>query len=268
MLVSYTASEVAGDDLGWWWWMTLRLVPTRRSDRAAEWKRDARVGHGGRERASAEVRSCCPSSRTTGQMYARTVFLRRMSRTPNSAALRTAAIGRHLMSTSASPSPSQSRVDPPDEAPVLFESNGSIRTYILNRPRKLNALNDEMLNILRPQVEVSFPLLPLEVSCRRTLCQDWAQGKLAKVIVGRGVGRAFCAGGDVESKSASIHTHTGLLTLSRRRDLRKRTGDLATGDRFLPERVSPHSRNLLALTHLSMSGSRWTTFLPLSPNPT
>ncbi|KAI0748565.1 3-hydroxyisobutyryl-coenzyme A hydrolase [Daedaleopsis nitida] len=103
-----------------------------------------------------------------------------MTRPPTStSAHRVAAIGRHLMSTSAQPP--KSRVDPPDEAPVLFESSGSVRTYVLNRPAKLNALNEPMLNILRPKIE------------------EWCQGKLAKVIVGRGVGRAFCAGGDVET---------------------------------------------------------------------
>ncbi|KAI8989733.1 3-hydroxyisobutyryl-coenzyme A hydrolase [Trametes punicea] len=112
-------------------------------------------------------------------MYARNVLLKKMSRPTATAAQRTAVIGRHLMSTSAS-SPS-SRVDSPDEAPVLFESSGHIRTYVLNRPKKLNALNEPMLNLLRPQIE------------------EWSQGDLAKVIVGRGVGRAFCAGGDVES---------------------------------------------------------------------
>ncbi|CDO73582.1 hypothetical protein BN946_scf185014.g52 [Trametes cinnabarina] len=84
------------------------------------------------------------------------------------------------MSSSAS-TPSRPRVDAPDEDPVLFESNGPVRTYVLNRPKKLNALNEPMLNLLRPQIE------------------EWAQGDLAKVIVGRGVGRAFCAGGDVEN---------------------------------------------------------------------
>ncbi|TBU42068.1 3-hydroxyisobutyryl-coenzyme A hydrolase [Dichomitus squalens] len=112
-------------------------------------------------------------------MYARNFLLRTMTRPSATAAQRTASISRHLMSTSSSvPKP---RVEPPDEAPVLFESNGSVRTYILNRPKKLNALNEPMLNILRPQVE------------------EWCQGSLAKVIVGRGVGRAFCAGGDVET---------------------------------------------------------------------
>ncbi|KAH9857204.1 3-hydroxyisobutyryl-coenzyme A hydrolase [Lenzites betulinus] len=103
-----------------------------------------------------------------------------MSRPTATAAQRTAALGRHLMSTSASIPASKARVDAPDEAPVLFESSGAVRTYVLNRPKKLNALNEPMLNLLRPQIE------------------DWSQGDLVKVIVGRGVGRGFCAGGDVE----------------------------------------------------------------------
>ncbi|KAI0822832.1 3-hydroxyisobutyryl-coenzyme A hydrolase [Trametes gibbosa] len=104
-----------------------------------------------------------------------------MSRPTATVAQRTAAIGRHLMSTSTPTPASKARVDAPDEVPVLFECSGGLRTYVLNRPKKLNALNEPMLNLLRPQIE------------------DWSQGDLAKVIIGRGVGRAFCAGGDVES---------------------------------------------------------------------
>lgn len=40
---------------------------------------------------------------------------------------------------------------------VLFESNGATRTYILNRPRKLNALNADMLKLIGPQLEVRVP---------------------------------------------------------------------------------------------------------------
>ena len=39
--------------------------------------------------------------------------------------------------------------------PVLFQSNGCARTYVLNRAKKLNALNSEMINSLRPQLNVS-----------------------------------------------------------------------------------------------------------------
>ena len=38
--------------------------------------------------------------------------------------------------------------------PVTFESNMALRTYVLNRPKKLNALDETMLGLLRPQIEV------------------------------------------------------------------------------------------------------------------
>lgn len=62
---------------------------------------------------------------------------------------------------------------------MLFETVGQLRKYILNRPKKLNALDTSMLNLLRPFVEES------------------SRSKLSKILVGQGVGRAFCAGGDV-----------------------------------------------------------------------
>ncbi|KDR81742.1 hypothetical protein GALMADRAFT_135147 [Galerina marginata CBS 339.88] len=86
---------------------------------------------------------------------------------------RTTAIGQHMMSTTTTPSNQSS------EPTVLFESNSSTRTYILNRPGKLNALNDNMLSTLRPKIE------------------EWSTSDLCGTIVGRGAGRAFCAGGDV-----------------------------------------------------------------------
>ncbi|KZT02305.1 3-hydroxyisobutyryl-coenzyme A hydrolase [Laetiporus sulphureus 93-53] len=69
----------------------------------------------------------------------------------------------------------------PGEAAVFFKEDGPMRTYVLNRQDKLNALDEPMLNILRPKVE------------------EWSKSDLAKVVVGTGVGRAFCAGGDVAS---------------------------------------------------------------------
>ncbi|KZT27345.1 ClpP/crotonase [Neolentinus lepideus HHB14362 ss-1] len=68
-----------------------------------------------------------------------------------------------------------------DSEDVLFQSHLSSRTYILNRPNKLNALDESMLNTLRPKIV------------------EFAAADLCKLIIGRGNGRAFCAGGDVAS---------------------------------------------------------------------
>ncbi|KAF8911054.1 3-hydroxyisobutyryl-CoA hydrolase [Gymnopilus junonius] len=95
------------------------------------------------------------------------------------ASQRTSAIAQHLMSTSAASA--STSPDPAPEETVLFESNSTLRAYVLNRPLKLNALNDSMLSALRPKIE------------------EWSISDLCGTIVGRGAGRAFCAGGDVAS---------------------------------------------------------------------
>ncbi|KAH7889521.1 3-hydroxyisobutyryl-coenzyme A hydrolase [Phlebopus sp. FC_14] len=95
----------------------------------------------------------------------------RMSRNRISvAAVRTRAIAAHMSTSTDSAAPSQ---------PVLFESDGTARTYVLNRERKLNALNGEMISLLRRQLEI------------------WTKSDLCRTIIGTGLGRAFCAGGDV-----------------------------------------------------------------------
>ncbi|TCD68443.1 hypothetical protein EIP91_010729 [Steccherinum ochraceum] len=91
------------------------------------------------------------------------------------AAKRTQAIARHMASSAAATSSKQNA----DEALVVFKSEGSTRQYVLNRPSKYNALNEDMLNILRPYVE------------------EWSESDLGKVLIGTGIGKAFCAGGDV-----------------------------------------------------------------------
>ncbi|KLO19153.1 3-hydroxyisobutyryl-coenzyme A hydrolase [Schizopora paradoxa] len=97
-----------------------------------------------------------------------------MSRSPT--LTRTKALVQHMMqSTSTSARPA---TDP--EPPVLFEENGSIRRYILNRPKKLNALDEPMINLLRPKLE------------------QWENSELCRIVIGTGAGRGFCAGGDVE----------------------------------------------------------------------
>ncbi|RDB21423.1 3-hydroxyisobutyryl-CoA hydrolase, mitochondrial [Hypsizygus marmoreus] len=101
-----------------------------------------------------------------------TTLLKGMSCGSIRASLRTRALAQQfMMSTSA----------PKTEPPVLFESNLALRTYILNRPLKLNALDEHMLTLLRPKIE------------------EWNASELCGTIVGTGVGRAFCAGGDVEN---------------------------------------------------------------------
>jgi 3-hydroxyisobutyryl-CoA hydrolase len=80
-----------------------------------------------------------------------------MTKTTARSSHRVQAIARHMLSTSAAEVTrfisSILRSDTPVQ-PVLFESNGALRTYILNRPTKLNTLNEEMLGLLRNKVEV------------------------------------------------------------------------------------------------------------------
>ncbi|KAF9652921.1 3-hydroxyisobutyryl-coenzyme A hydrolase [Thelephora ganbajun] len=103
-------------------------------------------------------------------MLARTLRARSLQSSVAAATWRTSQIARHM-----TPTPSQVS----EEAPVLFESNGSVRSYILNRPKKLNALDITMLGLLKPKI------------------QEWNESSLCGLVVGKGVGRAFCAGGDV-----------------------------------------------------------------------
>ncbi|KAG0246288.1 ClpP/crotonase-like domain-containing protein [Mortierella sp. GBAus27b] len=68
------------------------------------------------------------------------------------------------------------------EADVLQRKHLSSRTFILNRPKALNALNLSMVRCMTPQL------------------QAWDASDLCKVIVLKGSGdKAFCAGGDVRS---------------------------------------------------------------------
>ncbi|PFH54255.1 hypothetical protein AMATHDRAFT_53149 [Amanita thiersii Skay4041] len=74
-----------------------------------------------------------------------------------------------------------SAADSVSEQSVKVQSNGALRTYILNRPSKLNTLTEPMLDSIRRNAE------------------EWSQSDLCGTIVGTGEGRAFCAGGDVAS---------------------------------------------------------------------
>ncbi|KAG7448221.1 3-hydroxyisobutyryl-coenzyme A hydrolase isoform 1 [Guyanagaster necrorhizus] len=95
-------------------------------------------------------------------------IIKDMSQRGASALKRTRQIASHMMSTTT-------------EDTVKFESLSELRAYTLNRPEKLNALDEQMLGLLRPKIE------------------SWSNSDLCGVILGRGTGRAFCAGGDVAS---------------------------------------------------------------------
>ncbi|KAJ4290427.1 3-hydroxyisobutyryl-CoA hydrolase [Kalmusia sp. IMI 367209] len=67
--------------------------------------------------------------------------------------------------------------DDPDD--VTFTNNYGVRSIELNRPKKLNSLDGSMARKIIPRL------------------QEWAKSELAGVVVIKGSGRAFCAGGDV-----------------------------------------------------------------------
>ncbi|KAK4546457.1 hypothetical protein LTR36_002134 [Oleoguttula mirabilis] len=68
---------------------------------------------------------------------------------------------------------------------VLFHTHHGLRTITLNRPKKLNSLNGSMARKIVPRL------------------QEYAKSQLANVVVIKGEGRAFCAGGDVAALALS-----------------------------------------------------------------
>ena len=70
-----------------------------------------------------------------------------------------------------------------NEHSVRSEQHGAVVTLTLNRPDRLNALDSEMAGTLRDAIEAI------------------SNNASARVVVLRGEGRSFCAGGDV----AAIH---------------------------------------------------------------
>ncbi|CAL4983665.1 unnamed protein product [Urochloa decumbens] len=74
-----------------------------------------------------------------------------------------------------------------DSNQLLVEANGSTRTLILNRPKQLNALSSTMVKEL--------------LRCFTAYERDDG----VKLLIVKGKGRAFCAGGDVTACIHSIH---------------------------------------------------------------
>ncbi|KAF2762700.1 ClpP/crotonase [Pseudovirgaria hyperparasitica] len=72
------------------------------------------------------------------------------------------------------------REQPGDEKDdVLFQQTYCLRTIELNRPKKLNSLNGSMARKIIPRL------------------QEWTKSQMTNVVLIKGAGRAFCAGGDV-----------------------------------------------------------------------
>ncbi|KAG0168581.1 hypothetical protein DFQ28_004707 [Apophysomyces sp. BC1034] len=72
------------------------------------------------------------------------------------------------------------------EAPVLVKSVFGSRQFILNRPKRLNALNLDMIKIMLPTLEA------------------WEASELANVVILKGAGKALSAGGDVRDVSSLV----------------------------------------------------------------
>uniref|UniRef100_A0A0E0BR38 3-hydroxyisobutyryl-CoA hydrolase n=1 Tax=Oryza glumipatula TaxID=40148 RepID=A0A0E0BR38_9ORYZ len=70
---------------------------------------------------------------------------------------------------------------------VLVEANGVTRTLVLNRPKQLNALSSEM------------------ITCFLRCFTAYEEDDGVKLLIVKGKGRAFCAGGDVAAVVRSIN---------------------------------------------------------------
>lgn len=113
-----------------------------------------------------------------------------------------------------------------DDAPVLIEQKGEVCWVTLNRPGRLNALDDKMT----AQLRTFFEGLYRDRSCR--------------IVVLRGAGRAFCAGLDLASDQANRFMQDGIpAALDVQRDIR----DIMVAMRRCPQPI-------IALMHGAAAG--------------
>lgn len=69
---------------------------------------------------------------------------------------------------------------------VLTKTDANLRTLTLNRPEALNALNIDMIHSITAELT------------------KWENSEAAKLIILKGTGRAFCAGGDSKQPSLKM----------------------------------------------------------------
>lgn len=115
---------------------------------------------------------------------------------PRMASQRINMISSHLSSTASSSSPPKPQANS-NNPPVLFEAQHSLRKVVLNRPKALNSLNDEMVDLILPQLS------------------KFEQSDLANVVVIKSNSKHFCAGGDVvcELSTSLSLSHTSRAEL-------------------------------------------------------
>jgi enoyl-CoA hydratase/carnithine racemase len=112
------------------------------------------------------------------------------------------------------------------DAPLLIERRGDVEWVTLNRPGRLNALDDRLTAELRDYFERLY---------RRRDC---------RIVVLRGAGRAFCAGLDLASDQARRFAEGGLAeAMDVQRDIR----DIMLAMRRCPQPI-------LALMHGAAAG--------------
>lgn len=113
-----------------------------------------------------------------------------------------------------------------EQEPLIVERRGAVDWVTLNRPERLNALDDALTTALRDYF--------------RGLADD----AVCRIVVLRGAGRAFCAGLDLGSEQARAFREDGLrAALKVQRDLR----NIMLAMRRCPQPI-------VALTHGATAG--------------